>query len=90
MKTEGMTRRQKLTIINGVGLVIVLIVILQLWLLTATMDAWRGGDKTPVWPAAAASLVCFICNLLLIRRFLRLERSSTLDGTTPHNGGPRP
>ena len=63
-----LTRRQKDTIINSIGITVAQLVVLQLWLLTATMDAWMGGDKSVVWPAAAASLVCFLLNLILMRR----------------------
>ncbi len=35
-----------------------IVVILQLWLLTATMNAYLGGDASVIWPAAGASLAC--------------------------------
>ncbi|MEI2723965.1 MAG: DUF6755 family protein [Verrucomicrobiota bacterium] len=31
-----------------------ILVILQLWLLTATMNAYLGGDEGVIWPAAGA------------------------------------
>jgi hypothetical protein len=34
---------------------LLIVVILQLWLLTATMNAWLGGDDSVVWPAAVVS-----------------------------------
>jgi hypothetical protein len=63
-----LTRRQKDTIINSIGLTVGLLVVLQLWLLTATMNAWMGGDRSVVWPAAIASLACFLLNVVLLRR----------------------
>jgi hypothetical protein len=49
-------------------------VVLQLWLLTATMNAWLGGDSTVVlWPAMLASLACFVINLWLLRRLFYLQ-----------------
>jgi hypothetical protein len=33
---------------------------MQLWLLTATMNAWLVGDETIIWPAAGASTICFL------------------------------
>jgi hypothetical protein len=68
-----LTRAQKSTIVNGVGPVVALLVVLQLWLLTATMNAWLGGDSSVVWPAALASLGCFLVNLWLLRRLLYLQ-----------------
>lgn len=63
-----LTRRQKDTIVNSIGLIVALLVVLQIWLLTATMNAWMGGDTSVVWPAAIASLGCFVLNVVLIRR----------------------
>jgi hypothetical protein len=68
-----LTRRQKDTIIAGVFGIVALLVILQLWLLTATMNAFLGGDRSVVWPAAAASLGCLAVNVWLLRRLVYLE-----------------
>ena len=69
-----LTRRQMGTIIGGICLIVALLVVLQLWLLTATMNAWLGGDRSVVWPAALASLGCFAVNLWLLRRIFYLQR----------------
>lgn len=68
------TREQRMTIVNGMVSFIVILVILQLWLLTATMNAWLGGDETVIWPAAIASLFCLSLNLGLLRYLYRMER----------------
>ena len=70
-----LTRRQKDTIYTGIFWVVALLVVLQLWLLTATMNAFLGGDASVVWPAAAASLGCLLVNLWLLRRLLYLQRA---------------
>ncbi len=54
-----LNRDQKVTILDGVNSLVTLLVVLQLWLLTATMNAWLGGDTQVVWPAAAASFGLF-------------------------------
>ena len=69
-----LTRAQLATIFNGINLIVTLLVILQLWLLTATMNAWLGGDSSVVWPAALASLACFALNLALFRRVFYLQK----------------
>jgi hypothetical protein len=61
------TRQQRMTVIHGVLCFVVVLVILQLWLLTATMDAWLGGDEAVVWPALGASVGCLFLNLGLLR-----------------------
>ena len=68
------SRDQRLRILAGIVSIVVLIVVLQLWLLTATMNAFLGGDHGVAPPAAEASLVCFLLNLGLLRYVYRLER----------------
>ena len=68
-----LTPAQKATIFSGINLFVTLMVVLQLWLLTATMNAWLGGDSTVVWPAMLASLACFVINLWLLRRLFYLQ-----------------
>jgi hypothetical protein len=70
------TRDQRTTIVYGMLAFVLLLVILQLWLLTATMNAWLGGDRSVVWPAAAASVACLALNAGLLRYLYRLERVS--------------
>ena len=67
------TREQKTTIVYGILCLVLTLVVLQLWLLTATMNAYLGGDDAVVWPAALASLACFLLNLGLLRYIMALE-----------------
>ena len=53
---------------------VLLIVMLQLWLLIATMNAYLGGDRSVIWPAALASLVCLLLNAGLLWYVFRMER----------------
>jgi hypothetical protein len=68
------SRSQRMTIVTGILSLVMIIVILQLWLLTATMNAYLGGDETALWPAALASLVCLGLNGGLLWYLNRLER----------------
>jgi hypothetical protein len=68
-----LTGSQKATIFSGINLIVMLLVVQQLWLLTATMSAWLGGDSSIVWPAALASLGCLVVNLWLLRRVFYLQ-----------------
>lgn len=67
-------RKQRMTIVLGILTIVLIIVILQLWLLTATMNAYLGGDHTVLWPAALASLVCLALNMGLLWYLYGLER----------------
>ena len=69
------SREQRLTIIHGMLIFVLIIIVLQLWLLTATMNAWLGGDASIVWPAAAASAACLGLNVGLFLYLARLERT---------------
>jgi len=63
-------RSQRMTILMGILSLIGVIVVLQLWLFTATMEAYLGGDDVVVVPAALASLACLgLC--FGLRRYLR-------------------
>ncbi|MCG3160790.1 MAG: hypothetical protein JMDDDDMK_01865 [Acidobacteria bacterium] len=68
------TREQRTTVVYGILCIVVVLVILQLWLLVATMNAYLGGDATVVWPALAASVICFLLNLGLLRYLYAMER----------------
>jgi len=68
------SRAQRLLILSGIVAIVVLIVVLQIWLLTATMNAYLGGDRAVAAPAAAASFVCLLLNLGLLWYVYRLER----------------
>lgn len=61
------TRDERMTVIYGVVCFVLILVVLQLWLLTATMNAWLGGDESVVWPAFGASFACLGLNLGLLR-----------------------
>ena len=69
-----LTPSQQVTIFNAINLIVTLLVVLQLWLLTATMSAWMGGDSTIIWLAALASLACLVLNLFLLQRVFNLQR----------------
>ena len=68
------TRRQRMTVLSGMLAFVIMLVILQLWLLTATMNAFLGGDERVIWPAAAASLACFCLNAGLLRYLFYIDR----------------
>jgi hypothetical protein len=68
------SRQQRLTIVHGILCIVLILVILQLWLLTATMNAYLGGDDGVIWPAAIASTICLLLNLGLLKYLYQIER----------------
>ena len=67
------SRQQKTTIVFGILAIVLTIVILQLWLLTATMNAYLAHQEDVILPAAIASLVCHALNLGLLRYIYKME-----------------
>jgi hypothetical protein len=74
------SRDQRTTIIHGMLFFVLIVVVLQLWLLTATMNAWLGGDDSVVWPAAVMSAAGLAVNVGLLRYLGRLERLRKSEG----------
>jgi hypothetical protein len=69
-----MTRDQRTTVVYGILCFVLILVVLQLWLLIATMNAYLGGDESVIWPAGIASAVCLLLNLGLLRYLYAIER----------------
>lgn len=66
-------RSQRKTIVSAMLLFVVLLAVLQLWLLTASTNAYLAGDTSIALPAALVSLACFGLNLGLLRYLYRLD-----------------
>ncbi len=72
--TRQFSRQQKLTIVDGILAITAIIVMMQLWLLTATMNAFLSGDESAIVPAAIASAICVALNVGLLRYLYQMER----------------
>ncbi len=53
-------RKRGLTAIDGALALIALLLIVQMWLLTATLESYLAGHHEVVWPAAIVSGVLFL------------------------------
>ena len=74
MDKRTFSRAQRTPIVQGMLAFALILVVLQLWLLTATMNAYLGGDDGVVVPAAIGSVACFVLNVGLLRYLRRLDR----------------
>jgi hypothetical protein len=74
MMRRAFSRAQKTTILYGILSVVVVVAILQLWLLSATMNAFLGGRDLVIVPAGIASTICFALNAGLLWYVYRMER----------------
>ncbi len=73
-KQTRFARSQRMTIAAGILFMVVVVIILQLWLFTATVNAFLGGDRAILWPAALVSLGCLGLNVGLLWYLRGLER----------------
>lgn len=71
---RAFARHQKMTIVFGILCIVLIIVVMQLWLLTATMNAFLGGEDAVIIPAAIGSIVCLLLNAGLLWYVYQLER----------------
>ncbi len=67
-------RSERLVVIYGITSFILVLVVCQLWLITATVNAYLGGDDSVVVPAAVASALCLALNIGLLRFLMTLDR----------------
>jgi hypothetical protein len=72
--TTRFPRAQRSTIVSGILSVVLVLTVLQLWLLTATMNAYLGGQTAILLPAALASLACLGLNAGLLWYLYALDR----------------
>jgi hypothetical protein len=74
MKRPRFIRSQRSIIVSGILAIVLVILILQLWLFSATMDAFLRGDEGILIPAAIASGVCLLLNVGLLWYLYALEK----------------
>ena len=67
-------RRRGLTAINGANALIIVIVVVQIWLVSAALESALAGHDDAALPAAIVSGVLFVGSLLLFRFVSRVDR----------------
>jgi hypothetical protein len=73
-----MMRRGGLTAIDGAIALIAILLVVQMWLLTATLEAYLAGHLEPIIPAAIISGLIFAAcaGLFLFVRRIDAKRSA--------------
>lgn len=69
-------QRRGLTAIDGAIALIVLLLIVQIWLLSAALDAYLAGHRDAALPAAIVSGVLFLICLGLYLLVERVDRAA--------------
>lgn len=68
------TRQQGTVLFTGILFLMATTVVVQLWLLTVSMEALLSGAMKTLVPAAAASTVLLFINAGLLRYVFRFDR----------------
>ncbi len=68
------TRTQGGALLAALCLFIGIVLVVQLWLLAAAVDALLGGDESVLWPAAASSFGLYLVNLGLLWLVVSYDR----------------
>lgn len=79
------TLQQGTALFAGILVLIGTLVIIQLWLLTAALEAFLARTYQVLIPAAAASAVLFLFNAVLLRYVVTFDARVRRQG----RGGPR-
>jgi hypothetical protein len=80
-------RQQGLTLYTAILWLIGPVVVIQLWLVAAALDALLGGHLRVLVPAAIASSVLFLLNVGLLSFVLRFDRRLRHSERTPPDSG---
>ena len=75
MNQGDIQRNRKLMAIDGAMSLIVLLLIIQMWLLSATLDSFLAGDRDSAFAGALISGVLFLSCGCLYLFVVRLERT---------------
>ena len=67
------TRQQGTVLFTGILFLVATTVVIQLWLLTVSMEALLSGAMKTLVPAAAASTILFCINAGLLRYVFRFD-----------------
>ena len=72
-------RTQGTTLFAAILVLVASAVVLQLWLLTVSMEALLGGEYRTLVPAAAGSTLLLVVNAGLLRYVFRFDRDTQPD-----------
>ena len=80
------TRRQGTTLFTGIAVLIGTLVVIQLWLLAASLEAYRSGERGILVAAALASFLILLVNGSLLLYVIRFDARLRHRGGGPRGG----
>ena len=75
MKPPSRIRRRRRVAIDAAMLFVVVLLMVQMWLLTATLESYLAGHHDVALPGFLASLFLLVVCVLIYRLVLRLDRT---------------
>jgi cytochrome bd-type quinol oxidase subunit 2 len=88
MNTEMNAARAKRRVaVDAAMILVIILLMIQMWLLTATLESYLAGHQDVALPGMAVSAVLFLCCFALYRLVVRLDRSPASDDKN-HGLGP--
>ena len=80
-------RAKRRVAVDAAMMLVIILLITQMWLLTATLESYLAGHHDVALPGMAVSAVLFLACLALYRLVIRLDRSPEQEAE-PHGLGP--
>jgi Na+-driven multidrug efflux pump len=83
-------RRRRRVAIDAVMVLVILVLMVQMWLLTATLESYLAGHHRVAIPALLSSLALFAVCFFLYRLVLRIDRLQEPEESEPSPAMPGP
>jgi hypothetical protein len=74
MNASTPERNRRLIAVDGAMALIIVLLVVQVWLLSATLDAFLAGHRDVALPGAVVSGILFLICFTLYQFVVRLER----------------
>ena len=78
-------RRRRRVAIDAVMVLVIIVLMVQMWLLTATLESYLAGHHGVALPGFLSSAMLFACCVFLYLRVLRIDRMSERAGQAPQS-----
>jgi hypothetical protein len=88
-RVPGLARRRRRVAVDAAMALVILILMVQMWLLTATLESYLAGHHHVALPALVSSAVLFGVCFFLYRLVLRIDRMPERDDL-PRTSGAGP
>ena len=78
-------RRRRRVAIDAVMVLVIIVLMVQMWLLTATLESYLAGHHGVALPGFLSSAVLFACCVFLYVLVLRIDRMPERGGQVPRS-----